>query len=165
MLFAHWTYYESPIGWICISGNGGSIAETRLMDAAPTTFYDPVPDYLKLAVRQLDEYFKGQRQRFELPLDIRQGTEFQQAIWRLLLEIPYGKTVTYTQIAERWGDRKAIRAVGGAIGQNPIGIIIPCHRVIGADGSLTGFAWGVERKRQLLQLEMPGIFGKQAALF
>lgn len=164
-MFAHWTYYESPIGWVCISGNGGSIADTRLMEAAPTTFYTPVPDYLLRAVEQLDEYFHQRRKKFDLSLDMRQGTDFQRAIWGMLLEIPYGTTTTYQKLADRWGDKNAVRAVGGAVGQNPMGIIIPCHRVIGSDGSLTGFAWGIERKRFLLQMENPNAFGRQEALF
>lgn len=163
--FAHWTYYQSPLGWLCLSGNGGALGELSLMGKAPDTFYQPVPDYLNRAVRQLDEYFQGRRTAFDLPLDLRQGTEFQQIVWNFLLDIPYGTTTSYARIAERWGDPKAIRAIGGAIGQNPIGIIVPCHRVIGSDGSLTGFAWGIEAKRFLLEMENPRAFGHQGALF
>lgn len=163
--FAHWTYYESPLGWLCISGNGGSIASLTMMDKAPTRFYSPVPDYLNFAVEQLEEYFAQKRKSFDLRVDIRQGTGFQREVWQYLLGIPYGQTRSYSRIAEDLGDKKAVRAVGRALGANKVGIIIPCHRVLGADGTLTGYAWGTERKRQLLQLESGGNYGLQTSLF
>jgi len=163
--YAHWTYYESPLGWLCLSGNGSSIASLVMMDAPPSKYYSPVPDYLNFAVEQMEEYFAGTRKQFELKLDIRSGTDFQRNVWQYLLGIPYGKTTTYSRIAEDLGDAKAVRAVGRAIGANPIGIIIPCHRVIGVDGSLTGYAWGVSRKKKLLELENPGDYGVQSSLF
>ena len=165
MNYAHWTYYESPLGWLCISGNGSSIASLVMMDAAPTKYYSPVPDYLNFAVTQLEEFFAAKRKQFELKLDLRAGTDFQRSVWQYLLEIPYGKTTTYSRIAEDLGDAKAVRAVGRAVGANPIGIIVPCHRVIGADGSLTGYAWGLSRKKKLLELENPGDYGVQSSLF
>ena len=113
----------------------------------------------------MEAYFQKESQRFTLKLDIRSGTDFQKEVWKYLLSIPYGKTTTYSRIAEDLGDRKAVRAVGRAVGANPIGIIIPCHRVIGADGDLTGFAWGINRKKTLLNLENPGTYGVQASLF
>jgi len=106
------------------------------------------------ARRQLGEYFAGTRTAFDLQLEPR-GTEFQQKVWALLREIPYGETISYAQLADRYGDPRAIRAVAAANGKNPIGIIVPCHRVIGSDGSLTGYAGGLERKRFLLDLENP----------
>lgn len=163
--FAHWTYYESPIGWLCISGNGGSIASLTMMDAPPTRYYTPVPDYLNFAVEQLEAYFNRKIQKFDLRVDLRSGTEFQREVWKYLLAIPYGRTTTYSRIAEDLGDRKAVRAVGRAVGANPIGIIVPCHRVIAIDGKLTGYAWGIERKRKLLHLENPGAYGEQSSLF
>ncbi|MGO0603403.1 methylated-DNA--[protein]-cysteine S-methyltransferase [Brevibacterium linens] len=101
---------------------------------------------------QLGEYFTGQRARFDLPLAAK-GTEFQRSVWQALTQIPYGSTAGYGELAEMLGRPGAARAVGAANGQNPISIIVPCHRVIGADGSLTGYAWGEEKKRRLLTLE------------
>ncbi|MCP2367408.1 methylated-DNA-[protein]-cysteine S-methyltransferase [Agromyces flavus] len=101
---------------------------------------------------ELDEYFAGRRIRFDLPL-APVGDEFQHAVWAMLRDIPFGETVTYGQLAERLGDRNLARRVGGAVGRNPISILVPCHRVVGADGSLTGYAGGLDRKRQLLELE------------
>ena len=102
--------------------------------------------------KQLNEYFEGQRQVFDLPLDF-EGTEFQQKVWQALLTIPFGETRSYKQIAEQIGNVKAVRAVGAANGKNPISIITPCHRVVGANGKLVGFAGGLENKDVLLQLE------------
>jgi O-6-methylguanine DNA methyltransferase len=102
--------------------------------------------------RQLEEYFAGRRRQFDLPLDLR-GTDFQQRCWRALLKIPYGETRSYADIARAIGNPAAVRAVGLANGQNPIAIIVPCHRVIGSDGSLTGYGGGLEVKRKLLELE------------
>ena len=104
--------------------------------------------------KQLNEYFEGQRQVFDLPLDF-EGTEFQQKVWQALLTIPFGETRSYKQIAEQIGNVKAVRAVGAANGKNPISIIAPCHRVVGANGKLVGFAGGLENKDGLLQLEQP----------
>ena len=104
--------------------------------------------------KQLNEYFEGQRQVFDLPLDF-EGTEFQQKVWQALLTIPFGETRSYKQIAEQLGNVKAVRAVGAANGKNPISIITPCHRVVGANGKLVGFAGGLENKDVLLQLEQP----------
>ncbi len=103
--------------------------------------------------KQLNEYFTGQRQIFDLPLDF-EGTEFQQKVWQALLTIPFGETRSYKQIAEQIGNVKAVRAVGAANGKNPISIIAPCHRVVGANGKLVGFAGGLESKDVLLKLEM-----------
>ena len=104
------------------------------------------------AQQQLNEYFQGQRQTFELPLDF-EGTEFQKKVWQALLNIPFGETRSYRQIAEQVGSPKAVRAVGAANGQNPISIIAPCHRVIGSSGKLVGFAGGLDNKEILLKLE------------
>ncbi|RYL22978.1 methylated-DNA--[protein]-cysteine S-methyltransferase [Acinetobacter piscicola] len=102
--------------------------------------------------KQLNEYFKGKRQQFDLPLDF-EGTEFQQKVWQALLTIPFGETRSYKDIAEQIGNVKAVRAVGAANGKNPISIIAPCHRVVGANGKLVGFAGGLENKDVLLKLE------------
>lgn len=102
--------------------------------------------------KQLNEYFAGQRQKFDVPLDF-EGTEFQQKVWQALLTIPFGETRSYKQIAEQIGNVKAVRAVGAANGKNPISIIAPCHRVVGTNGKLVGFAGGLENKDVLLKLE------------
>ena len=103
-------------------------------------------------VRQLSEYFAGQRREFDVPLNFN-GTDFQKRVWNALLALPYGETISYAELSLRLGDLKAIRAVGRANGANPICILVPCHRIIGSDGSLTGYAFGVERKRRLLEIE------------
>jgi methylated-DNA-[protein]-cysteine S-methyltransferase len=103
-------------------------------------------------IRQLDEYFAGARTEFDVPMTLV-GTPFQRTVWAALREIPYGETVSYGQLAERIGRRTAVRAVGLANGRNPIGVIVPCHRVVGATGDLTGYGGGLERKRHLLDFE------------
>lgn len=109
---------------------------------------------LEGARRQLEEYFAGERTTFALPLAPR-GTDFQRRVWSALARIPYGTTTTYAEIAKAIGAPRAVRAVGAANGRNPLSIVVPCHRVIGRDGTLTGYAGGVERKRRLLELESP----------
>ena len=104
--------------------------------------------------RELEQYFAGELRRFTVPSAFASGTPFQQAVWRALLQIPYGETRTYAQIAEAVGHPKAVRAVGSANNRNPIPFIVPCHRVVGANGNLVGYAYGVEMKRSLLQMEM-----------
>jgi methylated-DNA-[protein]-cysteine S-methyltransferase len=108
---------------------------------------------LDAAALQLIDYFLGQRQGFELPLNLQQGTPFQQSVWRSLLDIPSGETTSYGSLAVRIGRPLAVRAVGAAVGRNPLGIVVPCHRVVGASGKLTGYAGGLDRKQALLQLE------------
>lgn len=118
---------------------------------------EPATPLLRETLRQLEEYFVGKRTEFHLALRL-QGTEFQQNVWQALLEIPYGETRSYSQIAERVGNPKAVRAVGMANHRNPIMIIVPCHRVIGKNKSLTGYAYGIERKEALLRLETEHAF-------
>lgn len=108
---------------------------------------------LKETQQQLNAYFAGKLQQFDLPLDLNAGTPFQQTVWQALLKIPYGKTTSYGALSSSIGKPLAVRAVGTAIGRNPIGIIVPCHRVLGADGSLTGYAGGLHRKEAFLKLE------------
>jgi methylated-DNA-[protein]-cysteine S-methyltransferase len=115
---------------------------------------DPGLELLSAACRQLDEYFRGARTRFDLRLDPR-GTPFQMRVWRALMGIPFGETTTYRAVAQELGSPAATRAVGAAVGRNPISIVVPCHRVVGSDGSLTGYAGGLDRKRALLALERP----------
>jgi len=113
------------------------------------------PDHatLREAARQLDEYFARRRTRFDLPLDMDCGTEFQRAVWQELQAIPFGHSASYAALAQRIGKPRAVRAVGAANGRNPLSIVVPCHRVIGASGALTGYAGGLERKAYLLTLE------------
>jgi methylated-DNA-[protein]-cysteine S-methyltransferase len=113
----------------------------------------PQHPVLRQAVSQLQQYFAGERLAFDLPLDLSGGTDFQQAVWAALRDIATGTTVSYGTISQRIGKPKAVRAVGAAIGRNPLGIVVPCHRVVGADGALTGYAGGLDRKIALLDLE------------
>lgn len=124
-------------------------SEERL-SSWPLVGHHPVLDN---AARQMDAYFQGRLLRFNLPLDLTQGTPFQQQVWRALLDIPTGETTSYGVLAQRIGRPKAVRAVGAAVGRNPLSIVVPCHRVVGAGGALTGYAGGLERKRALLLLE------------
>ncbi len=114
---------------------------------------DPAHPVLREAAAQLQAYFDGERQDFDLPLDLAYGTAFQQQVWQALLQIDSGHTTSYARLATQIGLPRAVRAVGAAVGRNPLSVIVPCHRVLGADGSLTGYAGGVERKRALLQQE------------
>jgi methylated-DNA-[protein]-cysteine S-methyltransferase len=122
---------------------------------------DPV---LAEAHRQLDEYLKGERETFDLPVKLQGGDEFQQKVWALLDEIPRGKTTTYGDLAVQLGDKQLAQLVGQAVGRNPISIVVPCHRVVGKDGKLTGYAGGLKRKQFLLDLEEPAT-AKAARLF
>ena len=140
---------KSPLGTLQIEAESGAITAIEFVEGEPTTTGDPL---LRRAVTQLDEYFRGERDRFELPLAPK-GTDFQRRVWRELETIPLGTTLSYGELAGRVGDPKASRAVGAANGRNPIAIVVPCHRVIGADGSLTGYAGGLARKEALLRLE------------
>ncbi len=115
--------------------------------------YNPGSEILSMAVEQIGEYFAGARRVFDVPIELI-GTDFQKDVWQALRTIPYGETRTYMQLAEQLDNPKAVRAVGAANGRNPISIIVPCHRVIGASGSLTGFAGGLEAKALLLDLEL-----------
>lgn len=108
---------------------------------------------LRAAVAQLTAYFAGERTTFDLPLDLRAGTAFQQSVWDALLAIPRGGTTSYGELARRLGKPQAARAIGAAVGRNPVSVVVPCHRVLGTDGTLTGYAGGLERKTALLQLE------------
>ena len=114
---------------------------------------DPEHPVLRQARQQLSEYFAGQRSHFDVPLDLACGTGFQQSVWQALLDIPPGQTVSYGEVSRRIGNPAAVRAVGGAVGRNPVSIIVPCHRVMGSNGSLTGYGGGLDRKTALLRLE------------
>ncbi|HPS45910.1 MAG TPA: methylated-DNA--[protein]-cysteine S-methyltransferase [Bacteroidales bacterium] len=153
------TFYLSPIGLIEICGSEKGIS-TVLFDAKVDTLIEH-PSCLRDCVKQLDEYFNKKRKIFDLPFDLS-GTEFQLKVWNELLKIPYGAVCSYIDIAKRIGNKPAVRAVGSANGKNPISIIIPCHRVIGNDGSLVGYGGGIWRKKYLLELESEA---KQTNLF
>ncbi len=153
-------YYKTPIGIAKITGDKDGIIEVSVMDdKIPSSVI--IPESLQACVRQLDEYFQKKRTSFYLKLN-PQGTKFQKNVWNELQNIPYGKTITYLDQSKKMDSVKAIRAIASANGKNPIWIIIPCHRVIGSDGSLTGYAGGIWRKKWLLEHENPS---KQISLF
>lgn len=152
----HYRYHDSPIGRLLLAADEAGLRQL-LMDIEDKPWqigehWRAAGSELDAVCLQLDQYFAGQRRQFELRL-APQGTPFQQAVWQALLSIPFGHTSCYSALAEQIERPKAVRAVGAANGANPIAVIIPCHRVIGRDGSLTGYAGGLPRKALLLQLE------------
>ena len=153
-------YINTPLGVAKITGNSEGLSSIIVLDSEePLT--DVIPESLEDAVYQLNEYFEGIRTEFQLDLN-PEGTEFQKKVWLELQNIPYGRTASYMELSKLIGDPKAIRAVGAANSRNPLWIVIPCHRVIGSDGSLTGYAGGLHRKKWLLDHESPH---KQQSLF
>ena len=148
---------NSPIGITKIVGNQNGIAEISILSEGDVS--KTIPAELQEAVSQLGDYFDGKRQDFNFKLNPK-GTEFQQRVWQELLKIPFGKTISYLDLSKKLGNVKAIRAVASANGKNPLWIVVPCHRVIGTDGSLTGYAGGLWRKKWLLEHESPS--GQQA---
>lgn len=150
--------YDSPIGKLRICEENGAITQLYIQSEEETvtgeeaTTYTEVSVVLKEACRQLSEYFVGERKQFDLPLCLK-GTFFQQKVWQALRKIPYGESRSYQDIAVAIGNSKAVRAIGGANHNNPVMIIVPCHRVINKDGSLGGFGGGVDVKQYLLELE------------
>ncbi|MCM4167959.1 cysteine methyltransferase [Arenibacter sp. H213] len=153
-------FLKTPLGIAKLEGDENGLTSLSILDRdeKPT---DIIPEELEDAVYQLKEYFDGSRTQFSLLLNPI-GTEFQNKVWKALELIPYGKTVSYLELSKTLGDPNAIRAVASANGKNPLWIIIPCHRVIGSDGSLTGYAGGLHRKKWLLEHENPA---KQQSLF
>ena len=143
-------YLESPLGIVEIKAS--SLGITQVIFSGTQSSPINSNEITLGGKQQLEEYFAGKRKTFDLPLD-QQGTAFQNAIWTCLTQIPFGQTLSYLDIANKVGNPKSVRAVGGANGRNPIGIIVPCHRVIGANGTLTGYAGGIERKLWLLEHE------------
>jgi methylated-DNA-[protein]-cysteine S-methyltransferase len=160
MLATKTTYYKTPLGTAEIIGDENGIQSVSILDKDKETSQD-TPYCLQECVVQLQEYFEGKRASFSLTVNPK-GTAFQMKVWKSLLKIPYGKTRSYLEQSKALGDVKAIRAVASANGKNPLWIIIPCHRVIGSDGSLTGYAGGIWRKKWLLAHENPV---KQQTLF
>ena len=144
-------FYETPVGKLCIGEENGSV--TRIAwSKVPEEYILAETELILRCKMQLEEYFRGERKTFDLPLAPK-GTVFQQKVWNALTEIPYGETRTYGEIAAAVGNPGAARAVGMANNKNPIGIIVPCHRVVGAGGKLVGYAGGMGKKEWLLKLE------------
>lgn len=152
-------FIETPLGTAKIVGDANGITEISILTEGEPS--KKIPKELKESIFQLQEYFDGNRTDFTFKLN-PQGTDFQQKVWQELLNIPFGKTMSYLDLSKKLGDVKAIRAVASANGRNPLWIVIPCHRVIGTDGSLTGYAGGLWRKKWLLEHESPS---KQQSLF
>jgi len=145
-------YFKTPLGIAQITGDENGISVISIADEGkPAEIF---PAVLREAVNQLQEYFEGKRTHFDFKMNPK-GTEFQQKVWQALLEIPFGKTCSYMDLSKKLGDVKAIRAVASANGKNPLWIVVPCHRVIGTNGSLTGYAGGLWRKKWLLEHENP----------
>jgi methylated-DNA-[protein]-cysteine S-methyltransferase len=150
--------YESPLGTLVVAATERGIAgvwfegQRHMPDNADWPEQPQHPLIVK-AIAQLREYFRGDRTQFDLPLDLQGGTAFQRSVWQALLLIPPGGTTSYGTLSHTIGKPEAVRAVGAAVGRNPVSIVVPCHRVLGANGSLTGYAGGLERKSALLRLE------------
>ncbi len=145
-------YIKTPLGIAKIVGDENGITEISALDEGDVT--NEIPTNLQESVTQLQEYFQNKRTDFTFKRNPK-GTDFQQKVWQELLNIPYGKTISYMDLSKKLGDVKAIRAVASANGKNPLWIVVPCHRVIGTDGSLTGYAGGLWRKKWLLEHENP----------
>ncbi len=156
------TYYHSPVGLLKISGTEDYISEVTFHDTSQKAEgrKKHLPHLLINCVEQLIQFFNGQRRQFELPLN-QSGTNFQQEVWNELVQIPFGKTISYLELARRIGDTKATRAVANANGKNNIAIIVPCHRVIGSNRELIGYAGGLWRKKWLLEHEAKIAYGVQ----
>ena len=150
---------HTPLGFAEITGDENGLVSITVSDMERPL--DIIPEVLEDAVHQLKEYVEGVRKTFDLTLN-PQGTDFQKRVWEALLTIPFGKTVSYLELSKRLGDVKAIRAVAAANGKNPLWIVVPCHRVIGSNGDLVGYAGGLHRKKWLLEHESPS---KQQTLF
>lgn len=151
---------KSPLGYTKIVGDADGISQVTVLNSEEKET-DIIPVALEDCVMQLQEYFEGSRTQFNLKLNA-QGTDFQKRVWEALEKIPHGKTTSYLELSKQLGDVKAIRAVANANGKNPLWIIVPCHRVIGSNGSLTGYAGGIHRKKWLIEHENPY---KQQSLF
>ncbi|CAG9621283.1 methylated-DNA--[protein]-cysteine S-methyltransferase [Sutcliffiella rhizosphaerae] len=148
----HKLTYSTPIGMLEICGTAEAIHSIMFIDDKEVIVQNDTPPLLQECLKQLDEYFNGERKHFTFPCHL-EGTNFQKSVWEALKEVPYSDTVSYKNIATSIGNEKAIRAVGSANGKNKLTIVIPCHRVIGSNGTLTGYAGGLWRKEWLLQFE------------
>jgi len=145
---------KSPLGYLKLQASDKGLQRCSILnqEEAISCLNCGISPFLEEVIIQLHQYFDGERETFDIDFDL-QGTAFQKRVWMALTTIAYGKTLSYSELAIQLGDLNAIRAVASANGKNPIGIIIPCHRVIGSDGSLTGFAWGIDKKQWLLEHE------------
>lgn len=159
----HIDYLPSPIGLLQLKADEKGLTNLTIVKFKSNEVNGN--EVTEEAKKQLKTYFMGQRAVFDLPLNLESRTPFYRKVWEELLKIPFGKTLTYLDIAKKLGDSKSTRAVGMANGKNPIAIIVPCHRVIGSDGSLTGYAHGVDIKRKLLALENPKEYAVNGTLF
>lgn len=155
-------YMNSPVGLLEMGAENGLLISLLFVDEK--RFAEDSDPLLDKTEEQLNAYFAGTLLQFDLPME-QEGTDFQKKVWKELLNIPFGKTISYLELSKRIGDVKAIRAVGTTNGKNNIVIIYPCHRVIGSDGSLTGYGGGLHRKQWLLKHERELVFGKQEELF
>lgn len=152
------TYLKTPLGTAEIKGDENGVSAISILDSETPTC-KTIPEHLQQATNELNAYFESGLRDFTFTLNPK-GTQFQQKVWKKLTGIPYGKTISYLELSRLLGDEKAIRAVASANGKNPLWIVVPCHRVMGADGSLKGYAGGLWRKKWLLEHEMPsGQFG------
>lgn len=158
-------YFKSPFGELILGSFNNQLClcdwryrkmrttiDHRIQKELKSTYYEANTPIIQLTIQQLTEYFAGERKNFNIPLKMA-GTNFQQSVWRALIKIPYGKTISYLELSQQLKNEKAIRAVASANGANAISIIVPCHRVIGSNGKLTGYAGGLQAKKKLLQLE------------
>ncbi len=162
ILLAHF-FLETPIGSCLVEGQGNWVTRIQFGEQlAPTAATNA---QVKRVGQALEAYFEGKRETFEANWFNFKGTPFQQQVWQALWNIPYGKTRSYKEIGILIDNEKAVRAIGRCVGNNPLPIVVPCHRVIGSDGTLTGFAYGLESKRWLLELEQSKHYGKQQSLF
>lgn len=156
----YYTNYDSPVGKLLLAASDKGLAgiyfeQHRHFKGSAGWQQDDGHVVLLQVRQQLQEYFAGQRRQFDLPLDLSAGTPFQQSVWQALLDIPFGATASYGELAKRIGKPSAVRAVGAANGRNPVSIIVPCHRVIAGSGALTGYAGGLANKQALLEMEAP----------
>ena len=149
-------FVSSPVGYLHVTASAVGIRTVHFSANRP----EPTAsnEHVEQCIRQLDEYFNGQRKVFDLSLDLV-GTSFQVKVWKELMNIPFGKTISYLELAKRLGDEKVIRAAASANGSNPVAILVPCHRVIGSNGDLVGYAGGLHRKKWLLEFEAGAVQG------
>lgn len=145
-------FYHSPVGWLALFASDEALLSIKFLETKPNLYPQETNAIIQQTEKELSEYFDGKRKTFDIPLKLK-GTDFQQSVWNKLINIPFGQTVNYGQIAQKLGDIKKVRAVGRANGKNPIPIIVPCHRVIGVNQNLIGYGGGINRKRFLLKHE------------
>ena len=158
------SYLNTPFGLATIRASDIGITELSFSNEKEQE-EDKPNEHIHSCKEELKAYFEGKLSLFETPIDMSSGPPFHQKVWKELLQIPFGETRSYLDIAIKLGDRNAVRAVGTANGKNPIAIVVPCHRVIGSNGSLTGYAYGLDMKQRLLMIENPDVYGIQQQLF